>query len=523
MNIKNTLFAFSSIFLLANTSSNAQHNHTNHRCAMSAADGELVKNRMLENRRLHGEQARNAVTTYIPLAITIVRDNNGQGGVDPQQLYDMVCDLNRDYLDQNVQFYVLDSFRLRNHQATYNDCFAFQASLYMEANKFGLNAINIYVSPTVNNQAASYYSPGGDYVFIMNSMADGNSNTATHELGHFFSLPHTFNGWENIDYHPTYNTATTPANLGGRAVEKAARTGSQANCNSAADGFCDTPADYFSGREACPYVGASGVLAKDPTGVALDPDETFYMSYFLDACVNRFSTQQKAAIAADINQRGWSALAAPNPATTIANTPVVVTAPTNNQSINIGGSGTAITLDWEPVTGANFYRVKLERTLQGVPISTIFTTTVRNATAFTFNSSLLPTPSTAGHTYTWSVQPMSNFYTCLSFTPAASFIARNIAVSVEEVVEKGGLSFRVSPNPVNSTSLNLLVRSNQTLETSLRLYSLEGKLLSQAENLQLNEGENTLHLDVSGLANGLYIAVLTNKEGVLSQKFQIAR
>jgi hypothetical protein len=523
MNIKNTLFAFSSLFLLANTNLSAQHNHTNHRCAMSADDAALVKNRMLENRRLHGEHARNAVTTYIPLAITIVRNSSGQGGVDPQQLYDMVCDLNRDYLDQNIQFYVLDSFRLRNNDATYNDGFSFQASTYMTINKIPGNVINIYVSATVNNQAASYYSPGGDYVFMMNSMADGNSNTATHELGHFFSLPHTFDGWEGVDYHPTYNTATTPTNMGGRGVERFARTGAQANCSTAGDGFCDTPADYLSNREACPYVGENGVVAKDPLGTLINPDETLYMSYFLDACVNRFSTQQKAAIAADISQRGWSALPAPNPATTISNSAVVVTAPTNNQSINIGGSGTNITLDWEPVTGANFYLVKLERTLQGVPISTIFTTTVRNATAYTFNSSQLPTPSAAGHTYTWSVQPMSNFYTCLSFTPAANFIARNTAVSVEETVEKGGLSFRVSPNPVNSDAINLLVRSNQTMETSLRLYSLEGKLLTQSENLPLNEGENALHLDVSSLANGLYIAVLTNKEGVLSQKFQIAR
>jgi hypothetical protein len=120
----------------------------------------------------------------------------------------MHCDLNNDYRTQDVQFVLKDatnSVRYANNTNVYNDGSGFSASSYMISNK-SANCVNIYLSASVNNQVASYYSGFGDYIFVLNQMANGSSSTGSHEVGHFFSLPHTFFGWEGTNF----NDGTAP-------------------------------------------------------------------------------------------------------------------------------------------------------------------------------------------------------------------------------------------------------------------------------------------------------------------------
>ena len=245
-------------------------------CSVGLEDGALIKARMLENRRnispdaIAAFQNQRAVT-YIPVKYTIVGYNAGGGYVYIDQVFDMHCDLNNDYRTQDVQFVLKDatnSVRYANNTNVYNDGSGFSASSYMISNK-SANCVNIYLSASVNNQVASYYSVFGDYIFVLNQMANGSSSTGSHEVGHFFSLRHTFVGWEGTEF----NNGTAPNSVGGDPVERVARSGSGSNCNSAADGFCDTPADYISYRAFCPY--AQG--GRDPQGVLIDPTESLIM------------------------------------------------------------------------------------------------------------------------------------------------------------------------------------------------------------------------------------------------------
>jgi hypothetical protein len=128
-----------------------------------------------------------------------------------------------------------------------------------------------------------YYAPWLDCVCIIGSCGQPGGTTITHELGHFFSLPHTFNGWEG-------GNTPGPAQL---------ELVNGSNCQTAGDYFCDTPADFLSYRWNCPYQGTQ----TDPTGTPYNPDPTFYMSYASDICTNRFSNLQIGAMQANANTR----------------------------------------------------------------------------------------------------------------------------------------------------------------------------------------------------------------------------
>lgn len=499
------------------TISNIEAQHVpHHGCSVGLEEGALIKDRMMRQRTAmqHLPRQANALPTYIPVAITSVANTSGQGHADITDIMAMMCDLNADYSDQNVFFYIKDSIRYRQNNNLYNDAGSFNSALYMAQNKVP-NALNIYISPTVQNAVASFYSPAGDYVFIITDVADGTSNTATHEVGHFFTLPHTFYGWENISYHDTYQGVNAPNSINGDAVERVARTGAGNNCATAADGFCDTPADYISDRWACPYVGSQGVLAKDPTGVDIDPAENNYMSYYYDACVTTFTAEQKAAVLADLQSRGWSNLAIPTPNNVVSGADIVITAPNNNQEILANGTNT-IMLQWQPLTGATMYQVQLERMLLGQPVGIIFNTLVINNHSYTFNSSILPTPPAVGtHDYRWSVKPLNNLRTCANYSPFATFKTSRTAdpLSVFSANTAEGLQLQISPNPIENQQLRISIDSDRNTQVSLKIYSPDGKICAQQQKENLIQGNNVIMVDALMLAAGLYVVVLTNEKG----------
>jgi hypothetical protein len=497
----------------------AQAQHAPHTgCGVGLEDGALIKARMMRQ-RVAAQQAgaprqANALPTYIPVAVTSVSNTSGQGHANPSDVLAMMCDLNADYNDQNVYFFLKDSIRYRQNNNLYNDASTFNSALYMAQNKVP-NALNIYISPTVQNSVASFYSPAGDYVFIITSVANGVSNTATHEVGHFFTLPHTFYGWEGISYHDLYQNINAPNSVGGETVERVARTGTGNNCATAADGFCDTPADFISDRWPCPYVGVQGVLAKDPAGVDINPSEENYMSYYFDACVTTFTAEQKAAMLADLQSRGWSNLAIPTPNNVLDGADIVATAPINNQVMLADGSNT-ITLQWQALTGATMYQVQLERMLLGQPIGIIFNTLVVGRNSYTFNTSVLPLPPTTGtHDYRWSVKPVNGLRTCANYSGFFTFKTSRTAdpVSVATINSIEGLQLQISPNPVENQQVRLMINSEKNTQISLKIYSPDGKICAQQQKENISSGSNVIMVDAFGLAAGLYVVVLTDEKG----------
>ena len=163
-------------------------------------------------------------------------------------------------------------------------------------------------------------------------MAQGDATTLAHEAGHFFTLNHTFYGWEAIDCRD-YEGGPSPTSVGGwwgSDVEYETR-GTGANCNTAADGFCDTPADYISYRAPCPMNND----IRDPGNNPIDPDETNIMSYYYDQCVGDFTQEQADAVYADIVSRGWTGFDPPASLTDLTGAEATQSFPINGDTVGI--------------------------------------------------------------------------------------------------------------------------------------------------------------------------------------------
>jgi hypothetical protein len=266
---------------------NTTHNHA--QCGVDQAEGQAIKNRMLDNRRNRVallekfERGRgNDSTTYVPIQFHIVNKSDGTGGESNQDILDNLCRLNADYAGINVEFYLAGPTRVINQNLLYTNSFANGMANYFMGLYRVPGVVNIFVgNQIVNSQSGGttlgYYTSGLDIIYAIQGSVRGTGTTLTHELGHFFGLPHTFFGWENSQYgavmaNTTGRTPTITTN--GNTVEFIARSGGLENCQIAADAFCDTDANYLFGffgstyNNGCTYAAT----ATDPRGWLFRPD-----------------------------------------------------------------------------------------------------------------------------------------------------------------------------------------------------------------------------------------------------------
>lgn len=482
------------------------------RCGVGLEEGALIMERLFENRRKVSteqiQQFRNSrAIKYIPLKLHIVGDNNGNGYVSIDNAMASLCDLNNDFASQDIQFYFKDitnSINYINNTGIYNNGASISSQSVMWSNKAS-NCLNIFISPSVQNQVASYYTGAYDFVFLLNQMANGSSSTSSHEVGHFFDLPHTFYGWEGTDV-TQYGTGNVPASVGGAPTERFARSGACSNCATAGDGHCDTPADYMSDRANCPF--SQGV--KDACGVAIDPTESLIMSYYADICVDSFTPEQKNTMAADIIVRGWNSFPSPNPSNAVTGTGMTATYPTNGSAVPLSD----ITLTWGAVPGATAYIVTVDRTLFGTPVENIARTIVYGSNSYTIPQALLAQP----RTYTWKVKPFNQLSYCGAY---ATFTFNTTLASGMETNFSESAELRILSNPVSSAAAEILVSLPQEMVAGIKLYSMDGKQVANIENVQLFAGDNVQLLDVSTLTAGIYMVVVSTEKGSLQQKLVI--
>ena len=175
---------------------------------------------------------------FIPLAIHIVGTDEGGGYYKVQDLMEALCHLNEQYEPVGFFFYIFGEINYINNSDVYEHTSSWSISGTIQQNNVS-GAANLYfVQDPAGN--CGYFSGGLDFIMLRKSCSGPNNSTIAHELGHYFSLPHTFYGWEGRD---PYNDAAR--------FQDERVNGS--NCNFAGDYFCDTPADYISDRWSCPY------------------------------------------------------------------------------------------------------------------------------------------------------------------------------------------------------------------------------------------------------------------------------
>ncbi len=100
----------------------------------------------------------------------------------------------------------------------------------------------------------------------------------------------------------------------------------------------------------------------------------------------------------------------------------------------------------------------------------------------------------------------------------------DISTSTVDFAEnKKGVTLSTAiPNPATEEA-----RFNFSLPTTspinVQVIDLNGRVVSTLNLGQTNAGENSFQVDVTGLANGLYIVSLQTKDGVVTQKFNVQR
>lgn len=256
--------------------------------------------------------------THIPIRPHIFRAANGQGGFDMARLNNVIALTNSYYQTNGVGI----QFFLAGTSPDYidNDALFTGFPASNEAGVAGRDATNAMNTYFVN--AFSDSGLGGYAYFPSNSITstrsfllasptstenDMGNRLVPHELGHNFNLIHTFQG-------------STGSN------SELVTRGTGANCATAGDLVCDTPADPY-GRSGVGTVTINGCpvyagTAIDPTGMTYAPSITNIMSYYFP-CTHDFTPGQYDRMQAAL------ALRQSHTAYSLTFPPSAVSAPTN--------------------------------------------------------------------------------------------------------------------------------------------------------------------------------------------------
>lgn len=482
-------------------------------CGLGTKECLQLKKRLFANRKaislaMLEQHERAATTTWLPITFYIVGDNTGYYYADTTLVQEAVCQLNQNFLDQNIQFYTKDRLYLNDSLLDYNP---YDSLAQAHAATFKVpNTITIFVS---RNQLYkdtygadfSFYSLDHDFLVFDQQLLTA-YNISTHEMGHFFSLLHTFLGWEYqtaADYanhigNPAPDSFYLPDFGGGYIqVERVARTGATANCQTASDGFCDTPADYVNTAVNCTV----SFDLRDPLNVPTNPDRGNLMSYYF--CKNSFSPEQKAAMAADLISRGWNNLAPPN-ATLVDATGLQEVQPIDGQTISLNSN--TVTLEWTPITGATQYELVLSRKHPIWPLSFVVldTSFVTSTNSIAIDNAYL----NLGDTYTWKVRGTNPYDKCSPFSSLFTFQVATLS-SHQQIAALADWSIKAM---VQNDAIDCIVDAPEITEGTVALYNVLGnQLLSTTVGFE--KGQQVIHLPSCSYSKGVYLLVIQLKEG----------
>ncbi|MBC8046987.1 MAG: T9SS type A sorting domain-containing protein [Fimbriimonadaceae bacterium] len=433
-----------------------------------------------------GSDFRGGDTYYVPLKVHIVGTDEGTGYMNAQTVMQDICDLNDKFAATGFHFYLFEGINYINNDDYYNH--DWDDGYLMMVNNNVANVSNMYfVNDPVGN--CGYFSYGGDATAINNDCGGIGNSTIAHELGHFFSLPHTFYGWEWGE----------PAASDQEEVDGD-------NCNSAADGFCDTPPDYAPFRWNC----SSPPDYTDPDGVEFTPDGTYYMSYSNDACTDKFSEEQMDAMRGNLN----------GPRNNLSDHPAVTFTDVDSTALIAPEDGAVhqypnyTVLKWKAVENAEGYVLQIAYTP---------TFSAVKYDIFTTDTFFLATDLAAEFNYKWRVKVLGEANTC---EPAGNYRTFETGAEYLSAIDENNLvfdQFIVYPNPTNNTEmLHVDISSAVTKDVLLQITDMTGKVM-YAENYKIATSKQTLNIPVQKFAEGIYLMHVSDATNIQVQKIIITK
>lgn len=490
-------------------------------CGNSTEDQLAYENRLLENleKANSGAVSSRGAVQYVPIHFHLVGDAQGEGKVKERQILDQLCALNATYASMDIRFYLSPhptKNTLFNYTINATNVYSNQNAWFtMQSNRHP-NAIDIFIvdeAVSGNNNPGitlAYYSTPRDWIVSRRDRINGsgNNNVLQHEIGHFFSLMHTFLGWESNPFDsddPGWPIASSIA-PGGNTTERVNGT----NCSTAADRICDTPPDYNFGLisgNCNAYTGG----AKDPNGALVDPMENNIMGYFESCSDYMFTPQQQSVILADLASSARNYLDNNfSPVATEINTPEdLLLSPGNSETVPTFDE---VLVEWKNLPEATYYLLEFDIVpTYGTPYHQAFIET---------GTSKLVTTLLANRTYYWRVRPFNEYVTCAAAkqrtlkTPATS--------SVRDIADLS--AWQLAPNPVRKGDvLKIYFNAANSFDANVQIVNATGQLVFSQANAHFAFGENTYELPVNNLENGLYFVVLQTEAGQEVRKLSVLK
>jgi hypothetical protein len=488
-------------------------------CGTTHTDQQQLLEQLEENKNRaarFGISERNSVR-YVPVHFHRVGDNAGEGRISINKILDQMCSLNRQYDTLEVQFYLSPhptaGYGLFNASISHDNVYSIQTNGTLMNQRRHPRAVNVFAvdepvsgnTPQPGTITQAYYSTNPDWIVMRkseftNSLSNG---VLAHELGHFFSLPHTFLGYESNPFGPTDpGWPRAPViSPGGNATERMNGT----NCNTAGDRICDTPPDYgFSQSNCNPYAGG----ARDPLGTLVNPSEQNFMGYF-ESCQYEFTPTQRNIIRSDLDATRRNYLD-----NTFAPAAIQFITPSNFLKAPASGAVTdfydEVLVQWNRIPEATYYLLELD-------VTQLYSTPQAQTWVLNGNiTSQLFTNLQPGRTYYWRVRPFNEVYTC-ALARQRSFKTPQTSAA-PEATDLNAVLLAPNPTPAGQAALLHLHSKTQTMATVTVTDVLGRVLWTTAHPLRADNSE-ALPLPILPAAHSCYLVHIRTASQQLTKKW----
>lgn len=450
-------------------------------------------------------------TMYVPIAVNIVTEDNGIGGLSDIGIQNALCVLNQDFEQMNIIFYLGRDIRTIK-DSRYAQHEKIEQGYAMMQQYDEPDMINCYfMADAAGNCGYNLPSAG---MCVSNNCAGPNDHTWAHEMGHQLSLPHPFLGWEGGVSHDgsiqhDYNNPapeivlynytgfkeifyTDTIIIDTAYVEK--MDGS--NCEYAADGFCDTKPDYLSSRWVCDSDSISNTLQTDPNGEVFYSDGKLIMSYALDNCSATFSEEQIAASRAFLLAKKPHVLGMHDP-----QDPVTVTELTGQSLVDLEQVFPEnIEITWDPVPGATKYLIQLSIFESfGIPVYDA----IVSEPAVLIESLQFP-----NRDHFYRIKAFNDYNFCSDWLEGIGSFTPNESVSTSF---ENNIKWSIYPNTISCSDILYIDGITSHSEPTIALYNANGQLI-------LRELIRNNTVSVNNLSKGLYMANISDGNKTFMQK-----